>query len=77
MSEIKVPPEDGGEMDKREMLNANSEMADDAAIVLDPKSQDLIGRALKAHFDDLTTSPLPDRFMALLAELEAKDKSTK
>jgi hypothetical protein len=75
MSENKMPPEDGGEMDKQEMHSINSESAEDAAIALDPKSQDLIGRALKAHFDDLTTSPLPDRFMALLAELEAKDKS--
>jgi len=42
---------------------------------LDPKVQDAIGRGLKAHFDDLVSAPIPDRFLALLAELEAKEQS--
>ena len=34
---------------------------------------DAIGKALKAHFRALADAPLPDRFLSLLAELEAKD----
>ncbi len=41
---------------------------------LDPKVQIMLGRALKAHYDDLARSPIPDRFLVLLAELEAKEK---
>lgn len=40
---------------------------------LDPKAQDAIGRALKAHFEDLMQAPLPDRLLVLLAELQAKE----
>jgi Anti-sigma factor NepR len=35
--------------------------------------QDLIGRSLRAHFDDIANAPVPDKFLALLAELEAKE----
>ncbi len=41
---------------------------------LDAKVQIMLGNALKAHYDDLVCSPVPDRFLALLAELEAKEK---
>ena len=40
---------------------------------LDQKVQDAIGRSLKAHYDDLVNAPIPDKFLALLAELEAKE----
>ena len=40
---------------------------------LDPKVQAALGRALQAHYDDLASAPVPDRFLALLAELEAKE----
>jgi Anti-sigma factor NepR len=40
---------------------------------LDQKVQDAIGRSLKAHYDDLVHAPVPDRLLALLAELEAKE----
>lgn len=45
------------------------------AIELDPKIQEALGRALKAHYDDLVSAPIPDRFLVLLAELEAKERS--
>lgn len=32
-----------------------------------------LGRALKAHYEDLASAPLPDRLLVLLAELEAKE----
>lgn len=41
---------------------------------LDAKLQGVLGRALKAHYDDLVSAPIPDRFLVLLAELEAKEK---
>lgn len=31
----------------------------------------VIGKALKAHYDDLVEAPIPDKFMDLLAQLEA------
>jgi FixJ family two-component response regulator len=42
--------------------------------VVDQRIQDAIGRSLKAHYDDLVSAPVPDRLLALLAELEAKEK---
>ena len=42
--------------------------------ILDPRIQDAIGRSLKAHFDDLISSPIPDKFLVLLAELEEKER---
>ena len=42
-------------------------------IELDPRIQAALGLALKAHYDDLVSAPIPDRFLALLAELEAKE----
>lgn len=37
------------------------------------KVQDIIGRALEAHYVELVQEPIPDRLLALLAELEAGD----
>ncbi|WID94568.1 NepR family anti-sigma factor [Bosea vestrisii] len=46
----------------------------DEDVVLDPRVQDSIGRSLKAHYDDLVNAPIPDRFLALLAQLEATEQ---
>ncbi|MCA3633157.1 MAG: anti-sigma factor [Methylobacterium sp.] len=35
------------------------------------KLQDMIGRALQAHYRALVQEPIPDRLIDLLAELEA------
>lgn len=43
-------------------------------VELDPKVQVALGEALQAHYDDLVKSPIPDRFLVLLAELEAKER---
>jgi hypothetical protein len=42
---------------------------------LDQKVQDAIGQSLKAHYDDLVKAPVPDKLLALLAELEAREAS--
>lgn len=59
----------GGVPDKNN--DHEDEMPD---IVLDPRIQEAIGKSLKAHYDDLVTAPVPDRFLVLLAELEAKER---
>lgn len=41
---------------------------------LDPKVQESIGRSLKAHYDDLINAPIPDKFLVLLAQLEATER---
>ncbi|MCO5090329.1 NepR family anti-sigma factor [Bosea sp. (in: a-proteobacteria)] len=41
--------------------------------VLDPKVQESIGRSLKAHYDDIANAPVPDKFLVLLAQLEATE----
>ena len=40
----------------------------------DTKVLDPIGRALKAHYDDLVKAPLPDRFLDLLSDLEEEER---
>ncbi len=40
---------------------------------LDSKIRAVIGRALQSHYDDLISAPVPDRFLVLLAELEAQE----
>ncbi|CAN7668088.1 NepR family anti-sigma factor [Bosea sp. LjRoot237] len=46
----------------------------DEEVVLDPRVQESIGRSLKAHYEDLVTAPIPDRFLVLLAQLEATER---
>lgn len=38
------------------------------------KVQDAIGRALRAHYVELVSEPIPDRLLKLLAELEAGER---
>lgn len=51
-----------------------SDDKDSVDVVLDPRIQEAIGKSLKAHYDDLIKAPVPDRFLVLLAELEAKER---
>ncbi len=70
------------DMNGRDDISANQRAANEGnpnndrvdMPVLDQKIQDAIGRSLKAHYDDLVKAPVPDRLLALLAELEAKEK---
>jgi hypothetical protein len=55
------------------MTNQGGAGDDDSEAVLDPRVQESIGRSLKAHYDDLINAPIPDRFLVLLAQLEAKE----
>ena len=40
---------------------------------MDERTKALLGRALQSHYDDLVSAPVPDRFLVLLAQLEAKE----
>ena len=44
---------------------------------LDPKILETIGRALKAHYDDLVHAPLPEKLLDLLARLEKEEQREK
>lgn len=48
----------------------------EAVSTLDPQVQDRLGAMLKQHFDDLVSAPVPDQFLVLLAELEAREKAS-
>lgn len=63
------------------MSNVDSAMAApeddadaDAEVMLDPRVQESIGRSLKAHYDDIVNAPVPDKFLVLLAQLEATER---
>jgi hypothetical protein len=55
------------------MTEAGGGGNDDIDFILDPKVQESIGRSLKAHYDDIVNSPVPDKFLVLLAQLEAQE----
>lgn len=50
---------------------------DEMELVLDPRIQESIGRSLKAHYDDIVNTPVPDKFLVLLAQLEAQEMRAK
>lgn len=53
-------------------IEAKIEAPDDTAP--DRKAVEAIGRALEAHYADLVQAPLPEKFVELLAQLEAGDR---
>lgn len=59
------------------MSDADTAMDDpdgaESEFMLDPKVQESIGRSLKAHYDDIVNAPVPDKFLVLLAQLEATE----
>jgi hypothetical protein len=71
------------------MMNENSYLkqlvADDRnfdpdfepSVQIDPHIQEIIGKALRARYDDILKMPIPDTMLVLLAELEAKERSRK
>jgi hypothetical protein len=47
------------------------------AASLEPQIQEQLGRVLRSFCDDLIHQPVPDKFVALLAKLEAKQRERK
>lgn len=45
--------------------------------LLEPHIQEQLGRVLRSFCDDLIHQPIPDKFVVLLAQLEAKQREKK
>ena len=45
-----------------------------AIVHLAPRIQEAIGKALRAYTSDIVSAPIPDKFVALLAKLEASER---
>lgn len=45
--------------------------------ILEPHIQEQLGRVLRSFCDDLIHQPIPDKFVVLLAQLEAKQREKK
>ncbi len=56
---------------------ADADPAAEEVVRLDPHIQAVIGKALRAHYEDILRMPIPDSMLVLLAELEAKERQTK
>ena len=61
----------GGRSMKKSIPMEKSTLNDAA---LDSKVLETIGRALKAHYDDLVHAPLPEKLLDLLARLEKEEQ---
>jgi hypothetical protein len=46
-------------------------------VFLEPHIQEQLGRVLRSFCDDLVQQPIPDKFVMLLAQLEAKQREKK
>lgn len=66
----KILPSDGEEPE-----NEVSGLEED--VTLDHRIQDVLGKALRAYSQDIVSEPIPDKFLALLAQLEAKEREAK
>jgi hypothetical protein len=42
---------------------------------LDARSQEAIGKTLKAHYEDLVSAPVPDKFLEMLDRLESAERT--
>ncbi len=48
---------------------------DDNGVEVSPLVIEAVGKALQSHFQAIAEMPLPDRFLVLLAELEARERA--
>ena len=55
----------------------SEEIVYDERPAMDLKIQEALGRALGAYTEDIVRAPIPDKFLLLLAQLEAKERDTK
>ncbi len=49
---------------------------EDIGAEVSPLVVDAVGRALQRHFQAIAEMPLPDRLLVLLAELEARERTS-
>lgn len=55
-------------------VHAGDGDADGAEVNLSEAVQLKLGRSLQAYYDDFSKEPIPDRFLVLLAQLEAQEQ---
>lgn len=53
------------------------DQVDGVDLTLEPHIQEQLGRVLRSFCDDLIQQPIPDKFVMLLAQLEAKQREKK
>ena len=63
----------GWGQETRENAGFETDEADFPGVDLNDAVQETIGRSLKAHYDEIAREPIPDRFLVLLAQLEAQE----
>jgi hypothetical protein len=71
--EAQMSPAGSGEVEGPVAGTGESD-SDLAEIHLSEAVQETIGRSLKAYYDDIAKDPIPDRFLVLLAQLEAQEQ---
>jgi hypothetical protein len=52
-----------------------SQEGDEDSLEVSPLVIEAVGKALRSHFQAIAEMPLPDRFLVLLAELEARERA--
>ena len=52
-----------------------SKDGDEDSLEVSPLVIEAVGKALRSHFQAIAEMPLPDRFLVLLAELEARERA--
>ena len=58
---------------KDERVDMQSHIAKEEGDQLGAQFGMMIGKALKAHYDDLVEAPVPSKFLDLLAQLESSE----
>jgi hypothetical protein len=67
-----------GDMRASDTDRADREQIDGVeTALLEPHIQEQLGRVLRSFCDDLIHQPIPDKFVVLLAQLEAKQREKK
>ncbi len=55
---------------------AGNDEEEEVGAEVSPLVVDAVGRALQRHFQAIAEMPLPDRLLVLLAELEARERTS-
>ena len=55
---------------------AENDEEEEVGAEVSPLVVDAVGRALQRHFQAIADLPLPDRLLVLLAELEARERTS-
>lgn len=60
-----------------EALSTEGADTGEEAVSLDVQVQEQLGKVFRAYCDELVHQPIPDKFVVLLAKLEAKQREKK